>query len=108
MNETERRYSQIDKEALAIVYGVSKHHSYLFGRKCILRSDHRALTYIFGPKHGIPQTAASRLQRYAVRLAAYEFDMVFVPTEKNSNADCLSRLPLTKSVKDGEEHVEVS
>jgi hypothetical protein len=93
LSETERRYSQIDKEAL-VVYGVNKHHQYLFGRKFTLRSDHKALTYIFGPKHGIPQTAASRLQRYAVRLAAYDFDIEFVSTDKNGNADCLSRLPL--------------
>ncbi|XP_013172204.1 PREDICTED: uncharacterized protein K02A2.6-like [Papilio xuthus] len=103
LTDTERRYSQIDKEALAIVYGVSRHHQYLFGRKFTLRSDHKALTYIFGPKHGIPQTAASRLQRYAVRLAAYDFDIVFVSTDKNGNADGLSRLPQPTSSKSTEE-----
>ncbi|XP_013142506.1 PREDICTED: uncharacterized protein K02A2.6-like [Papilio polytes] len=103
LTDTERRYSQIDKEALAIVYGVSRHHQYLFGRKFTLRSDHKALTYIFGPKHGIPQTAASRLQRYAVRLAAYDFDIVFVSTDKNCNADGLSRLPQPTSSRSAEE-----
>ncbi|XP_063538144.1 uncharacterized protein K02A2.6-like [Cydia strobilella] len=103
LSETERRYSQIDKEALAIVYGVNKHHQYLFGRKFTLRSDHKALTYIFGPKHGIPQTAASRLQRYAVRLAAYDFTIEFVSTDKNGNADGLSRLPLPAGSRNNNE-----
>lgn len=94
LSDTERRYSQVDKEALAIVYGVSRHHQYVYGRPFILKTDHKALSYIFGPKKGIPQTAASRLQRYAVRLAAYDFDIKFVPTERNGNADALSRLPL--------------
>ncbi|KAG7304583.1 hypothetical protein JYU34_011548 [Plutella xylostella] len=97
LNDAERRYSQVDKEALAIVYGVTRHHQYLFGRHFTLRSDHKALSYIFGPKKGIPQTAASRLQRYAVRLAAYDFNIVFVKSEMNSNADGLSRLPLSKT-----------
>ncbi|XP_047037979.1 uncharacterized protein K02A2.6-like [Helicoverpa zea] len=97
LNDAERRYSQVDKEALAIVYGVTRHHQYLFGRHFTLKSDHKALSYIFGPKKGIPQTAASRLQRYAVRLAAYDFNIVFVSSEKNSNADGLSRLPLAKT-----------
>ncbi|XP_060800357.1 uncharacterized protein K02A2.6-like [Amyelois transitella] len=96
LSQGERGYSQIDKEALAIVYGVTRHHQYLFGRKFTLRSDHKALSYIFGPKKGIPQTAASRLQRYAVRLAAYDFDIEYVSTHKNGNADGLSRLPLLK------------
>ncbi|XP_059047663.1 uncharacterized protein K02A2.6-like [Achroia grisella] len=100
LNEAERNYSQIDKEALAIVFGVTKHHQYIYGRRFIIRSDHRALSYIFGKNKGIPQTAASRLQRYAVRLAAYNFDIEFVPSNKNCVADALSRLPLeyTKQV----------
>ncbi|XP_053618601.1 uncharacterized protein K02A2.6-like [Plodia interpunctella] len=95
LNEAERNYSQLDKEALAIYYGVLKHHQYLFGRRFTLRSDHKPLTYIFGDKKGIPQTAASRLQRWAARLAAYDFDIQFVRSADNGPADTLSRLPLS-------------
>lgn len=94
LNAAESNYSQLDKEALAIVFGVTKHHQYLYGRKFLLRSDHQALSYIFGKNKGIPVTAASRLQRYAVKLAAYDYDIVFVRSEQNSVADALSRLPL--------------
>ncbi|XP_045763671.1 uncharacterized protein K02A2.6-like [Maniola jurtina] len=94
LGDTEKNYSQLDKEALAIMYGVQKHHQYLFGRKFILKTDHKPLVYIFGPKGGIPQTAASRLQRWAAKLAAYDFDINYVKSKCNGNADALSRLPL--------------
>ncbi|CAB3238863.1 unnamed protein product [Arctia plantaginis] len=61
-----------------------------------LRTDHKPLSYIFGPKIGIPQTAASRLQRWAVRLAAYDFTIKFVTSKQNGPADALSRLPLSQ------------
>jgi hypothetical protein len=94
LNVHERNYSQLDKEALAIYYGITKHHQYLFGRHFTLRTDHKPLSYIFGKKSGIPQTAASRLQRWAARLAAYDFSVEFVRSVDNGPADALSRLPL--------------
>ncbi|XP_047986190.1 uncharacterized protein K02A2.6-like isoform X1 [Leguminivora glycinivorella] len=98
----ELHYSQIHKEALAIVFAVSKFHQYLYGRKFTLRTDHKPLVSIFGPNCGVPVTAASRLQRWAIVLSAYDFDIEYVSTEKNT-ADALSRL--IKSHKDemGEE-----
>ncbi|KAG7295117.1 hypothetical protein JYU34_022067 [Plutella xylostella] len=99
LNDAESNYSQLDKEALAIVYGVTKHHHYLYGRHFTLRSDHQALSYIFGKNKGIPVTAASRLQRYAVKLAAYDFNVEFVRSAQNCYADALSRLPLETNKK---------
>ncbi|XP_048000243.1 uncharacterized protein LOC125237297 [Leguminivora glycinivorella] len=52
LNAAECNYSQLDKEALAIVFGVTKHHQYVYGRKFTLRTDHRALSYIFGKNKG--------------------------------------------------------
>lgn len=50
-----------------------------------------------GPKKGIPTLAASRLQRWAILLAAYSYDIEFRPTELHANADAFSRLPLEHS-----------
>lgn len=94
LSTSEQNYSQLDKEALAIFFGVTKHHQYLYGRRFVLRTDHQPLSYIFGDKKGIPQTAASRLQRWAARLAAYDFSVEFVRSADNGPADALSRLPL--------------
>lgn len=96
LNDAERNYSQIDKEALAIFYGITRHHQYLYGRKFELRTDHQPLSYIFGAKVGIPQTAASRLQRWAARLAAYDFTIKYITSKQNGPADALSRLPLAQ------------
>ena len=43
----ERRYSQFDKEALGIVFGVGKFHCYIYDRKFLLYSDHKPLIHIF-------------------------------------------------------------
>ena len=45
---TEKKYSQIDKEALALIFGVETFHKYLFGHPFVLKTDHRPLTYILG------------------------------------------------------------
>lgn len=102
LNNAERNYSQIDKEALAIFYGVTRHHQYLYGRHFELRTDHQPLSYIFGAKVGIPQTAASRLQRWAARLAAYDFTIKYISSKQNGPADALSRLPLALERRDTE------
>lgn len=62
-----------------------------------MRSDHRPLSYIFGTNKGIPATAASRLQRYAIQLSAYNFKIEFVKSIQNCHADALSRLPLNST-----------
>ena len=49
---------------------------------------------MLGPKSGIPTLAAARLQRWALLLAAYQYDIEYRSTEKHVNADCLSRLPI--------------
>ena len=36
----EKNYSQLEKEALAVVYAVGKFHYYLYGRHFIIQSDH--------------------------------------------------------------------
>ena len=42
LTKAEKNYSHLDKEALAIVYGVKKFHQYLHGRTFQIRSDHKS------------------------------------------------------------------
>eukprot|EP00731_Ephydatia_muelleri_P033681 Em0035g18a len=98
----ERHYAQLEKEALALIFGIKKFHQYLYGRKFTLVTDHKPLTTILGPKKGIPVVAASRLQRWAMFLAAYTYDIQYRSTHDNGNADGLSRLPLQEDRPDVE------
>lgn len=94
LTKTEKRYGQIQKEATAIIFGVRRYHQYLYGRSIpfILRTDHKPLITIFGPHKGIPEITANRLQRYAIFLSAYNYQIEYVRSDKNS-ADFLSRAP---------------
>uniref|UniRef100_A0A914L5U3 Reverse transcriptase/retrotransposon-derived protein RNase H-like domain-containing protein n=1 Tax=Meloidogyne incognita TaxID=6306 RepID=A0A914L5U3_MELIC len=92
LSNSEKNYGQIEKEALALVFAVQKFHKMLFGRKFKLRTDHKPLLAIFGNKKGIKIQTASRLQRWALILTNYDFQIEFVSTEKMGMADSLSRL----------------
>lgn len=59
----ERRYSQIEKEMLAIVYGFRRFKQYVIGREVVLVTDNKPLTFIFKPKGAVSQTAAQRIKR---------------------------------------------
>ena len=72
LSTAKKKYAQLDKEALAIIFGVTKFRQYLLGRRFVIHSDHKPLMHIFGEnrgsKHGI-----SGIQRWALTLGAYSF-----------------------------------
>ncbi|TNN20414.1 Retrovirus-related Pol polyprotein from transposon 17.6, partial [Schistosoma japonicum] len=92
LTTTERNYSQIEKEALSIIFAVKKFHKMLFGRPFTLLTDHKPLLTVFGSKKGIPVYTANRLQRWATTLLGYDFKIKYQPTKDFGQADALSRL----------------
>ena len=94
LTPTEQKYAQVEKEALALVFGVKRFHQYLYGRTFTLITNHKPLTTILGPHQAIPTLAAACLQRWAITLSAYNYVIQFRPTEEHANADGLSCLPL--------------
>ena len=93
LTTAQKGYSQIEREALSIIYGVTKFRQFLYGRRFILLTDHEPLTSIFSSERNIPTLTAQRLQRWALILMGFQYDIKYKPTSKHSNADALSRLP---------------
>ncbi|GBN26032.1 Retrovirus-related Pol polyprotein from transposon 412 [Araneus ventricosus] len=91
LSKTEQKYSQIDKEALVVVWAVKKFHLYLKERRFTLVTDHKPLVAIFGSERGLPVLTATR--HYALTLQSFQLDIVFRKTADHGNADFLSRLP---------------
>ena len=54
LTETQCRYSQIQKEALAIIFALKKFHQFLYGRSFILVTDHKPLIALFGSTQSNP------------------------------------------------------
>ncbi|XP_047522868.1 uncharacterized protein K02A2.6-like [Pieris napi] len=101
LTPAERHYSQIHKEALAIIFAVDKFHQYLYGRKFTLKTDHKPLVSIFGPNSAVPCTAASRLQRWAIKLSAYDFNIEHIfsaPYHPASNGAAENAVKICKRV----------
>lgn len=94
LSRAEENYARLEKEALAILFRVKKFHGYIYGRQFILVTDNKPLSTILGPKKGIPTLSATILQRWAMILSVYQYDMVCKNFEENLNAGALSRLPV--------------
>ena len=98
LSKAETNYSHLDKEALAIIYGIKKYHQYLYGRHFEIKTDHKPLTHIFNEAKAIPTMASGRIQRWALLLSAYDYTIHYKQGKTNANADALSRLPVPSEV----------
>jgi len=78
---------------LSLIYGLRKFHQYLYARSFTIVTDHKLLLAILGPKKHIPTLAALRMQRWALLLSVYNYQIEYQPTTAHGNADGLSRLP---------------
>lgn len=87
----ERRYGQIDKEALAIMFGLSKFHEFLAGRSFCIVTDHKPLVGLFNPTKPIPDQISPRMLRWSLKLACYDYSIKYRPGKLIGNADALSR-----------------
>ena len=88
LNEHEKLYSQIEKELLAIVFGVQKFSNYVYGRTPTVETDHRPLESIFNKPI---LSAPPRLQRLLIKLQGYSLNVVYKPGKELIIADYLSR-----------------
>ena len=85
----EQNYSAIEREALAIVWAISKFDLYLFGRPFVIQTDHKPfLVYINKAK-----CVNKRVMRWAILLQEYKFSIDAVPGKANHGPNFLIRVP---------------
>ena len=96
----EVRFSTTEKEALAVIYALKHYRHYLqFQKEPIkIMSDHKPLVWLAAQKDD-----TSRLGRWAMLLAATNYQIVYKPGKKHGNADALSRLPVRQDKKSNPE-----
>ena len=94
LSKSEKLYSQIDKEATAIYWGLKKFFQFCYGRKFILITDHKPLVTIFSPTKPLPAMTATRMFNYASFLSGFDYNIEYRRTGDHGNADFLSRFPL--------------
>jgi hypothetical protein len=100
LSQAEQRYSNIEREALAIVWSVKRAEKFLLGRTFTIQTDHSPLEHIFGDKKGIPKVTSARLQRWAISLMLYDYHIQYTPASHIPQADALSRLEFEDAKKE--------
>ena len=90
LTPTETRYANLEREMLAICFGIKRFHTYLYGRDFSVTTDHKPLEMIVKK----PLSAAPpRLQRMLLEIQGYNYDITHKPGKDIGLADALSRLP---------------
>ena len=98
LTPAESNYSNIEREALALVEAVKYFHRFVVGRHFTIRTDHAPLRFIFNSS-AHSERVSCRLQRWAITLKAYDYTIQYVKGERMLLADTLSRLPLAHITK---------
>lgn len=105
LTDSERKYSTIEKEALACVWATERWRTYLWGNHFTLCTDHSPLTTLLTTK-GLGR-AGMRIARWSARLLNFNYTIKYKRGCDNVIADCLSRLPLPHADMDVEPDTEV-
>ena len=92
LSQAEQNYSNIEREALAMVFVVTRLQQFLLGGSFTLQTDHKPLKHLFAPDEEIPKTASARFTRCAIALLGIDFELKYTPGEQIPLPDAFSRL----------------
>lgn len=86
LTKCEQGYATVEKECLAVVWGVQKFQKYLYGKEFVLETDHQPLSFLqkANLKNG-------RVLRWAMTLQPYRYRILYIPGRENVGADYMSR-----------------
>ena len=108
LSETEGRYAQIEKEALAVTWACERFTTYLLERFFSVETDHKPLVPLLSRKH--LDDLPPRILRFRLRLARYDYSIAHAPGKLLYTADALSRAPCAgreRSAQELDDEVEV-
>ena len=97
-NKTQQNYAQVDREALAVIFAVTKFYKFLWGRSFTIVTDNSAIQRILSPEKGLPVRTGHQLQHWAAILQGYNYKIVHRKADLMSVPDALSRLPCSISI----------
>jgi hypothetical protein len=93
LSSVEQRYSQTEREALGVTWGIQHFHLYLAGSQFRVVTDHKPLLNLFNNPSAKPPM---RIERWVMKLQEYEFNLIYKPGKDNP-ADFMSRHPLSST-----------
>lgn len=100
LSDSEKRYAQIEKEALAVTWACERLEQFLLGSKFEILTDHKPLIVVLASKE--INKLSNRLQRFRMRLLKFNYTINYVPGKTFYIPDALSRAPLSDGNKDGD------
>ena len=96
LKDTEQRYAQVEKEALALTWACERLSNYLVGTKFLIETDHKPLVLMLSTKR--LDELPVRIQRFRMRMMRFQYSIVHVPGKALLTADALSRAPLLQTL----------
>ena len=87
MTQTEQRYAQIEKEALAFTWACERLSDYLIGLQFHVQTDHKPLVPLFSSKN--LEELPLRVQRFRMRMMRFQYTISYVPGKNLEIADTL-------------------
>ena len=105
LTDTQRRYAQLHREGLAVVFALKKFYTYLYGRPFTIVTDAQSIKEMFHPDKLATPVASARIQRWGVYLSQFEYSIEHRSSRHMCVPDALSRLPMSsdEGVVDDEE-----
>ena len=99
LTETEQRYSNIEREALGVIWGLERFHYFIYGKSCTIHTDHKPRKMIFKKKLS---NCPAGLQRFVLRALKYDVTVKYVKGAEVPIADALSRVSPQPAPPEGE------
>ena len=106
LDKTQKRYSQLHREALTIMFELDRFYKFIFGRKFTIVTYSQAAKEMFKEKNCGPAVTSARMQRWGAKLAGFEYVVIDRGSSKMAVPDALSRLPMDQHFQENEEAIE--